>query len=323
MGYRPPFKVTTRVIRMIADIERMLGQIDISSLVRQEPQLRRQNRVRSIADSLAIEGNSLSLEQTTAIFDNKRVIGPKAEILEIQNAIKAYAKASAWKAHVEKDFKSAHAILMTGLLPTAGKYRPGAVGIIKGSKVSHVAPGAKQLPILMANLFRFAAKIRDTHPLILGAVVHYEIEFIHPFEDGNGRIGRLWQHVILRNYHPFFAHVPFESFIRQRQKDYYATLEKCDKTGDCTLFVEFSLQTLIAALKEQISFIPRRRSTSDERLRTARETLAKRWFNRKDYSALFPDISLPTASRDLVGAVTHKLMRKKGEKNQTKYQFSI
>jgi len=317
----PPFHVTPRIMRMVSDVERMLGMVDVSTLVRQEPMLRRQNRVRSVKDSLAIEGNTLSLEQATAIFDNRRVIGPKNEILEIQNAIAAYAAADKWRSENEKDFKAAHGVLMAGLIRSAGKYRPGAIGILKGERVSHIAPPAKQLPQLMQKLFAFARKSGTLHPLIYGAVMHYEIEFIHPFEDGNGRIGRLWQHLILREYHSFFETVPFESVIRAKQKKYYQVLEKCDRKGDATEFVEFSLQTIAIALKETILITPRRRSTTAERISYARTVFVRQSFSRKDYTGLFPDISLPTASRDLAYGVARKILRSAGEKNQTRYKY--
>lgn len=320
MEYSPPFRITPRGLRLAAEVERLLGQVDLSTLVRQEPMLRRQNRVRSVKDSLAIEGNSLSLDQATAVFDKRRVVGPKNEIIEIQNAIAAYAAASRWRSTREKDFKSAHALMMANLVASAGKYRAGAIGIMKGDRVSHVAPPAKQLPILMANLFRFAAKSRDIHPLFLAAVMHYEIEFIHPFEDGNGRMGRLWQHLVLREYHPFFETVPFESVIKAKQKQYYKVLETCDRKGDATEFVEFTIETTAIALKETMFVTPHRRSTISERLSYARTVLGKN-FSRKEYNLLFADISLPTASRDLAEGIRQKLLTSKGEKNQTRYRF--
>ncbi|HNE21502.1 MAG TPA: Fic family protein [Turneriella sp.] len=317
----PPFSVTPKALRLVSEIERLLGQVDLSTLVRQEPMLRRQNRVRSVKDSLAIEGNSLSLDQATAIFDKKRVIGPKNEIREIQNAIEAYAAAGKWRSTSERDFKKAHGIMMAGLLASVGKYRAGAVGIMKGERISHIAPGAKQLPQLMGRLFSYAERNRDLHPLVMAAVLHYEIEYIHPFEDGNGRMGRLWQHLVLREYHQFFETVPFESVIKAKQKRYYRVLELCDKAGHATKFVEFALETTAIALKEVVTVTPRRRSTTKERISFAETVFKKKWFSRKDYISLFADISLPTASRDLAQAVKEKAMSSRGEKNQTQYRY--
>lgn len=317
----PPFSLTPKALRLVSEIERLLGQVDLSSMVRQEPMLRRQNRVRSVKDSLAIEGNSLSLDQATAIFDKKRVVGPKNEIRAIQNAIEAYATAGKWRSTSEKDFRKAHGIMMAGLLASAGKYRAGAVGIMKDDRISHIAPGAKQLPQLMGRLFAYAVHNRELHPLVMAAVLHYEIEYIHPFEDGNGRMGRLWQHLVLREYHRFFETVPFESVIKAKQKQYYKVLERCDAKGDSTEFVEFALETTAIALREVVTVTPNRRSTANERLSFAQVVFRKKWFSRKDYIALFADISLPTASRDLAQAVKNATLHSRGKKNKTQYRY--
>ncbi|MFO1469499.1 MAG: Fic family protein [Turneriella sp.] len=236
----PPFSLTPKALRLVSEIERLLGQVDLSSMVRQEPILRRQNRVRSVKDSLAIEGNSLSLDQATAIFDKKRVVGPKNEIRAIQNAIEAYATAGKWRSTSEKDFKKAHGIMMAGLLASAGKYRAGAVDIMKGDRISHIAPGAKQLPQLMGRLFAYAVHNRELHPLVMAAVLHYEIEYIHPFEDGNGRMGRLWQHLVLREYHRFFEIA--SSLNRSSRQNSRSNTIRCssDAKGDSTEFQEFA-----------------------------------------------------------------------------------
>jgi Fic family protein len=320
MGYSPPFSVTAKALASIADIERILGSADTSGMVRPEPLLRRRNRISTVKDSLAIEGNTLSIEQATAIFDQQRVVGPKNEIIEVKNAIDAYAQAGQFQLQNEKHFLKAHGLLMAGLIRSAGKYRSGSVGIMKGSHVSHIAPQAKRVPELMHQLFAYASQ-RRIQPLILAAVMHYEIEFIHPFEDGNGRMGRLWQHVVLRQYHPLFEYAPFESVIRAKQKQYYRILEKCDRSGDCTAFVEFSLETLAIALRDQVVHFPQRRATYNERISAAREKFRKTWFSRGDYAGFFKQLSLPTASRDLATAVDDGLLKNRGKKNQTRYWF--
>lgn len=322
MAKAPPFQISAKVVEIIAKIERLLGQVDASTAARPAPMLRKQNRIRTIRDSLAIEGNTLSLEQVTAIFDNKRVIGPKKEILEVSNAISAYEEVSKWKASSEKDFRKAHSILMKSLLQHPGRYRAGSVGVLKGDKVSHIAPKAIQVPRLMEALFEFVEKEKKSlSPLIISAVVHYEIEFIHPFEDGNGRMGRLWHHVLLRNYHSAFEVVPFESLIKERQLDYYKVLEKCDRSGDSTLFIEFSLELLQTAVESLLSASPNRRLTMDERLEIARAEFKDAWFSRKDYLQLFPGVSTPTTSRDLAAAYKNKKLTKSGNLNKTKYRF--
>lgn len=323
MKAKPPFEITPAVLALVAKIERLLGQVDASTAARPEPRLRKQNRIRTIKDSLAIEGNTLSLEQVTALFENKRVVGPKREILEVQNAIRAYEMASKWKAGSESDFKKAHAVLMKGLLPRPGAYRSVSVGIMKGSKVSHKAPQPKRVPELMGQLFRLNGdRKHKLTPLILSSVAHYEIEFIHPFEDGNGRMGRLWAHVILSGYHPAFEVVLFESLIKENQKEYYAALEACDRAGNSTEFVEFSLKLLVEGVEGLLEASPKRRLTVEERLSRAREEFGARWFTRKDYMKLFPGVSGATASRDLAGAASEGLTETKGGANRTQYVFS-
>lgn len=322
MEYEPPYSITGRAITAMAEIERLLGSADPTGMTRPEPQLRRRNRILTIKESLAIEGNTLNFDQATAIFNNNRVIGPKNEILEVKNAIATYAKAGSYKAGNEKDFKAAHGLMMQGLIASAGRYRAGAVGIMKGSRVSHMAPPAKRVGELMHNLFAYVRGKKAPPPLILSALMHYEIEFIHPFDDGNGRIGRLWQHVVLRSYHPLFEYAPFESEIRKRQKEYYRALELSDKSGDATRFIEFSLDSVRTALKGLIHDMPRRRGTAEERLYAAREKFSGKWFSRREYLALFSQISLPTASRDLAAGVREDILRSKGEKNQTEYRFA-
>jgi Fic family protein len=324
MKTAPPFEITPAILTLVAKIERLLGQVDASNAGRPEPRLRKQNRIRTIKDSLAIEGNTLSLEKVTALFEKKRVIGPRREILEVQNAIQAYEMASKWKPEREQDFKKAHAVLMQGLLPCPGAYRSVSVGIMKGSKVSHTAPQAARLPELMGQLFRFVGDQRTKlSPLILSAVAHYEIEFIHPFEDGNGRMGRLWAHLILNNYHPAFDLVPLESLIKESQQEYYRALEASDRAGSSTEFVEFSLKLLAEGVEQLLEASPKRRFTAEERLERAREEFGSRWFTRKDYLKLFPGISGPTASRDLAGALAEKLTESSGYLNKTKYKFSL
>ena len=323
MGFQPPFQITASILTLVAHVERLLGQVDASTAARPEPRLRKQNRIRTIRDSLAIEGNTLSLEQVTALFEKKRVMGPKKEIIEVQNAIKAYEMAPQWAKGREADFKKAHGILMKGLLPRPGAYRSGAVGILKGSKVSHVAPPPARVPELMGKLFDFVGDRKfKLSPLILSAVAHYEIEFIHPFEDGNGRMGRLWAHVILSHYHPSFGVVLFESLIKENHQKYYDVLEECDRAGDSTAFVEFSLKLLAEGLEGLLAVAPKRRLTLEERLARARGEFGSGWFTRKDFQKIFPGISAPTASRDLAEALRSRVLVKQGKLNGTKYKFS-
>nr|HPG58625.1 Fic family protein [Candidatus Wallbacteria bacterium] len=217
----------------------------------QTPILRRGNRLRTIQASLAIENNSLSLEQVTGIISGKRIIGPPREIQEVKNAFAAYELIESLDPLSEKGLLKAHKILMTALVDDAGKYRSGGVGIVKGRKIIHVAPPAKRIASLMADLFSWL-KNTDAHPLIASSVFHYELEFIHPFADGNGRMGRLWQTLILSKWKPTLAYLPVESVIRDRQDDYYGVLSECDRTANSTSFVEFMLEAILKTLNENI-----------------------------------------------------------------------
>ncbi len=211
---------------------------------------------------------------------------------------------------------------MKGLLPRPGAYRSVSVGIMKGAKVSHTAPQPARLPELMGQLFRFVDEHRKLSPLILSSVAHYEIEFIHPFEDGNGRMGRLWAHVILSGYHPAFEVVLFESLIKENQKEYYAALEACDRAGNSTEFVEFSLKLLVEGVEGLLEASPKRRLTMEERLSRAREEFGSRWFTRKDYMKLFPGVSGATASRDLIEGFKQSRLKREGELSKARYKFS-
>lgn len=203
---------------MIGRIERLLGRYEGLHSPRPLPRLRRSCRVRTIRDSLAIEGNTLSLEQATTVLEGKRIAAPVRDILELKNANGVYERLPSWNPFSVADFRKAHGSLLHGLIDSAGRWRSSGVGIAKGEQIAHVAPPAERVNGLMRDLLKFARS--DSHPLLArAAVIHYEIEFIHPFEDGNGRMGRLWHTLLLYHYHPAFEFVPIESLIRERQQE--------------------------------------------------------------------------------------------------------
>lgn len=247
--HEPPFTITPAILSSVAEIAAALGRLDAVGGGGATPRLRRQSRIRTIHASLAIENNTLTLEQVTAVVAGKRVLGPPREIQEARNAFAAYQAMATWNPSSAKDLLAAHRVMMHGLIPDAGRFRGRAVGVAQGARVVHVAPPATRVPGLVQDLLGWL-KRTDTHPLVAGAVVHYELEFIHPFSDGNGRIGRLWQTLVLSRWNPLFAHLPVESAVRDRQADYYRVLARCDKAGNSTAFIEFSLATLLAALRE-------------------------------------------------------------------------
>jgi len=249
MSYQPPYTITSSIVSLVADISERLGYLSALESEARTLYLRRINRIRTIQGSLAIEGNTLSQEQITAILEGKRVIAPPREIQEVRNAIKVYDFFQQWQPASEKDLLAAHEMLMTGLLDAPGRFRSGGVGVMAGQQVVHMAPPANRVPQLMGDLLHWVESTRE-HPLISSSVFHYEFEFIHPFEDGNGRMGRLWQTLILGRWNPLFAHIPVESLVHQHQQEYYAALNDSTKQNDCALFIEFMLTMVQKAVSE-------------------------------------------------------------------------
>jgi len=243
--YQPPFTLTATLISQVAAIAERIGRMSAgpSSSLR----LRRINRIRTIRGSLAIEGNTLSEAQITAILDGKPVIAPPREVQEARNALASYEQLAHWKPTNERHLLSAHASLMKGLMDGVGAYRRGGVGVMQGERVVHMAPPADRVPLLMRNLLHWLAST-DQHPLISSCVFHYEFEFIHPFADGNGRLGRLWQTLILCGWNPLFAYVPVESLVHAHQADYYRVLTESTQRSDSAVFIEFMLQRLLDAI---------------------------------------------------------------------------
>lgn len=318
---RPPYTLTENMLRLCAEITQLLGRLEGLHISKPEPKLRKSNRVRTIQASLAIEGNTLALEQVSAILDGKKVLGPAREILEVKNAIKAYDRISEFKPHSVKSLKEAHGLLMNGLVADAGKWRSGNVGVFQGLKIAHAAPQAKRVAELMDQLFAFLMSEKQTHPLIVSAIFHYELEFIHPFSDGNGRIGRLWQTTLLAKFHPVFEFTPLESIVRERQEVYYRSLGLADKAGEATPFIEFSLETIFEALAGLSDSVRPESLSAEDRLAIARSQFQKRSFTRKDYLTLFKAMSTATSSRDLSYGVKTRVLVKSGEKALTSYRF--
>jgi Fic family protein len=318
---RPPFRLNPNILSLINQIERLVGRSEAKLGPGAEPQLRRGNRIRTVQASVAIEGSRLSLDQVTAILDGRRVLGSDAEIREVTNAVRAYEMAPRFAPGSVRDLLRAHGVLMAGLIPDAGRWRSRDVGVIRGRKLGHVAPGSGRVPELMNALLAFVARDRETPTLVKACVAHYEIEFIHPFSDGNGRLGRLWQHVVLLADSPTFAAVPTESIIKARQRQYYATLAACDRAGDSSRFVEFSLTALRDAFSELVVDLGSRRPSADERLGMARVQFGRRRFSRRDYLSIHPDIGTATASRDLHRGVAAGMLDKQGHHATARYRF--
>jgi Fic family protein len=244
MKYQPPYTINPEILNRVAAISEAIGRLTVLTDQARALRLRRINRIRTIHGSLAIEGNTLSEAQITAILEGKRVIAPPREVQEVKNALAAYDRFHTWKPEGEKDMLEAHRILMSGLIDEAGLYRHGGVGVMAGSQVIHMAPPADRVPHLMADLFTWLAAT-DAHPLIASSVFHYEFEFIHPFADGNGRMGRLWQSLILARWNPLFADIPVESLIFEHQAEYYAALQESTQKTDSAPFIAFMLRMIL------------------------------------------------------------------------------
>ncbi|MCF6213212.1 MAG: Fic family protein [Flavobacteriaceae bacterium] len=315
---KSPYNITSKILKLVTSISVKIGEINANLLDKPSPLLRKQNRIKTIHNSLKIEGNTLSEEQITAILEKRRVIGPKKDITEVLNAIDVYENLNNFNFQSEKDFLKAHKYLMQNLIEKPGNYRKQGVGIVKGSKVEHVAPPHENVPYLMKDLFKYL-KNKNELDLIKSCVFHYEMEFIHPFMDGNGRMGRLWQTLILKNEYSVFEFISLETLISKSQKKYYNALSKSDKQGKSTVFIEYMLNIIDNSLEHTLNF-GTKKLTQIERLNYFIEK-NKNEFTRRNYMETFKDISSATASRDLNKGVELKLFSKIGEKNKTKYKI--
>ena len=318
---KPPFKITPQIVNLVSSISVVLGRIESLTASIPGPKLRKENRIKTIKSTLAIEGNTFTEEAVSAILENKRVVGNQREILEVKNAIALYEEIDRFKPESSKSFLLAHSILMKDLVPSAGKFRNTNVGILKGKDIKHVAPKPVLVPELMAKLFAWIKKDKEIHFLIKSCVIHYEIVFIHPFEDGNGRIGRFWQTLILATNAAIFKYLPIESLIEKNQIAYYNALEESDKLGESTPFIEFMLQIILDTISEYDSETKGLVVTSKDRLSKAKDHFKTKYFSRKDYMELFKSISSATASRDLKEGVDEKLLHIEGEKRLARYVF--
>ena len=242
--YQPPYTITPEILNRVAAISEAVGRLTVLTDQARALRLRGINRIRTIHGSLAVEGNTLSEAQITAILEGKRVVAPPREVQEVKNALAAYDRFETWEPEAEKDLLEAHRILMSGLTDEAGTYRQGGVGVMAGRQVIHMAPPADRVPRLMADLFGWLAAT-DAHPLIASSAFHYEFEFIHPFSDGNGRAGRLWQSLILAHWNPLFADIPVESLIFEHQAEYYQVLQESTRQTDSAPFIAFMLRMIL------------------------------------------------------------------------------
>lgn len=314
---KPPYEITSEILKFITSISEKIGEVNAKYLIKTNPTLRKQNQIKTIHSSLSIEGNTLTEEQITAILENKRVVGPEKDIREVLNALEVYKDLKNFKCSNEKNFLKAHKMLLKNLILKAGNYRNQGVGIVKGSKVEHIAPPYQNVPYLMKDLFEYL-KDKSEINLIKSCVFHYEMEFIHPFIDGNGRMGRLWQTLILMEQYPVFEFLPFETLISKNQIEYYEALSKSDKEGKSTKFIEYMLKIIDQSLSELLENSVKKLS-DESRIQLFLEQ-ADFEFSRKDYLDFFKEISTATASRDLKNALESGLIEKSGDKKTSIYR---
>jgi len=315
---KPPYDITNRILMLYGQITESIGLCKSLLLLKPEARLRKQNRIKTIHSSLSIEGNTLNIEHVSALLENSRVIGPKKDILEVQNAIKAYEKLSEFKPFSINDFLKAHKLFMDELVRSSGEFRRKNVGILKGSEVQHVAPGFSLVPGLMNDLFDYIKNDPDID-IIKSCVFHYEMEFIHPFEDGNGRMGRYWQTRLLMEVNPIFEFVPIEETIKNNQESYYKSLSEADISGKSTIFIEFMLDAINQSLKKTIDESGPGNIDYKKRADFSLKNL-NGWFDRKEYMRLNKSISSATASRDLKQLLKDGKIESSGTGRMTRYK---
>lgn len=261
-SYTPPYKITSKILNLSTKISEELVKLKFNSSSTTMPMLRKKNRIKTLAGTLEIEGNFLGEDKITAIIEGKRVLATVPELAEVQGAIGAYRKLDEYSFDNIDDLLNAHKILMNKILTSAGSFR--TVNVQVGE---HIAPQANMVNDLMVELFHWLQN-SDEHMLLKSCIFHYEFEFIHPFSDGNGRIGRLWQSVILNTYNPLFSLLPTESIVRDYQEDYYKALENATNLGESTPFIEFMLEMILVSIESTLKSDQQSNLKSDQKILT-------------------------------------------------------
>lgn len=273
---KPPFEITNQMIDYVAEIAELVGKLSAVSSLSANPTLRRSNRIRTIHGSLAIEQNTLSLEQVTAVLNGKQVLAPPKDIAEVKNAYEIYERLDELNPYSVDDLLTAHGIMTRGLVEESGVFRSHPVGVVDSEgHVLHFGTLPQYVPDLVMELLDWV-KTSEVHMLIRSCVFHYELELIHPFADGNGRVGRLWHTLLLSKWNPAFAWLPVESIIHDRQQEYYAAINASDDAGESTEFIEFMLSAIKASLIDAIS-------TSDEMSDGKMDKATLRWKKIEEY----------------------------------------
>lgn len=322
---KPPFEITNAMVHEVAEIAELVGKLNSTNQLSTNPTLRRTNRIRTIHGSLAIEQNTLSLEQVTAVLNGKQVLAPPKDIAEVKNAYEIYERLDELDPYSVEDLLTAHGIMTRELVEESGVFRSRPVGVVdQEGRVLHFGTLPQYVPDLVMELLDWA-KDSDIHILIRSCVFHYELELIHPFADGNGRIGRLWHTLLLSKWNPVFAWLPVESMIHAHQKEYYAAINASNTAGESTVFIEFMLSTIKASLIDAIN-------TSGETRDGKMDKATMRWkqiekflethefIMNADVRALC-GVSAATANRILSGFVSEKKLLKYHKGGHWAYQL--
>ncbi|MBS6218321.1 MAG: Fic family protein [Clostridiales bacterium] len=322
---KPPFEITNQMIGYVAEIAELVGKLSAVSSLSANPTLRRSNRIRTIHGSLAIEQNTLSLEQVTAVLNGKHVLAPPKDIAEVKNAYEIYERLDELDPYSVDDLLTAHGIMTRGLLEESGVFRSRPVGVVDNEgNVLHFGTLPQYVPDLVMELLDWA-KTSEVHILIRSCVFHYELELIHPFADGNGRVGRLWHTLLLSKWNPAFAWLPVESIIHDRQQEYYAAINASNDAGESTEFIEFMLSAIKASLMEAIN-------TSDEMSDGKMDKSTLRWKKIEAYLRTHDyimnadvrelcGVSAATANRILASFVEEEKLSKYREGGHWAYQI--
>jgi Fic family protein len=311
---KPPFEITNAIISYVAEIAELVGKLTSTNQLSSNPTLRRTNRIRTIHGSLAIEQNTLSLEQVTAVLNGKQVLAPPKDIAEVKNAYEIYERLDELDPYSVDDLLTAHGIMTRGLVEESGVFRSRPVGVVdQEGHVLHFGTLPQYVPDLVMALMDWA-KNSQVHMLIRSCVFHYELELIHPFADGNGRVGRLWHTLLLSQWNPSFAWLPVESIIHDRQQEYYAAINASNDAGESTMFVEFMLSAIKASLIDAIGM-------SDEMSDGKMDKATMRWKQIEDFLQTHDyimnanvrelcGVSAATANRVLSGLVAEQKLVK-------------
>lgn len=307
---KPPFEITNEIIDRVAEIAELVGRLNVNSHLTANPTLRRSNRIRTIHGSLAIEQNTLSLEQVTAVLNGKHVLAPPKDIAEVKNAYEIYDRLEDLDPYSIDDLLDAHAIMTRGLVEESGMFRTRPVGVVDSEgHVLHFGTLPQYVPDLVMELLEWV-KNSPLHMLIRSCVFHYEFELIHPFADGNGRVGRLWHTLLLSKWNPAFAWLPVESIIHDRQQEYYDAINASNDMGESTVFIEFMLSAIKAALVEADSLSDRAQNKNTSRWNKIQEYLkTHNYIMNADVRDLF-GVSAATANRILAKLVDEGKLKK-------------